>query len=77
MSRSLSIIYEWNEGNLLYYQLCVLVVDFLANSQTFSVTLACFHAEVANHYIQLSIKEVPHNMTIFQEKIRQFVIVML
>ena len=55
---------------------CVIVlvfqVGFLANSQTFRVSLASFHTEVANHYIQLSIKEDPHYMTIFQEKIRQF-----
>ena len=57
---------------------CVIVlvfqVGFLANLQTFRVSLASFHAEVANHFIQLSIKEVPHNMTVFQEKIRQFAI---
>ena len=55
---------------------CVIVLvfhaGFLANSQTFRVSLASFHTEVANHCIQLSIKEVPHSMTIFQGKVMQF-----
>ena len=29
---------------------------------------------MANHYIQLAIKEVPHYMAIFQEKIKQLAI---